>query len=169
MTAFNPQVNGGNQQDSHLANLAQGAFIPWLSNPIAAQQQTVNQQSPYGPSSNQYIINSNQDSYLQQLQNYHQSPAALPSLLGQTPYWPGLSTALVFPAPPPQAMMAQQPQGSNNDEHSPQSKHMLNNNDRPLTPSGSGDILSTSQPNQQPPQYMNMPRAGQTPGRISRP
>jgi hypothetical protein len=63
MTAFNPQPNGTNQQDAQLANLTQTPIISWLSN-MAAQQQTANQQSPYGSSSNQYIINGNQDNYL---------------------------------------------------------------------------------------------------------
>ncbi|CAF4623634.1 unnamed protein product, partial [Rotaria sp. Silwood2] len=159
MTAFNPQANGTNQQDPQLANLAQTPLMSWLSNTMAAQQQTANQQSPYA-SSNQYIINSNQDNYLQQLQNYHQSPATLPSLLGQPQYWSALPTALVFPAPPPQAMLAQQ-QTTTNEQQSPQSK--ANNNNRPLTPTNSGDILSTSQSNQQAQQYMNMQRTTQTP------
>jgi nuclear factor of activated T-cells 5 len=162
MNAFNPQTNGTNQQDPQLANLAQTPVMSWLSTTMAAQQQTANQQSPYGSSSNQYIINGNQDNYLQQLQNFHQSPATLPSLLGQPQYWSALPTAaLLFPAPPPQAMLAQQ-QTSNNEQQSPQSK--TNNNNRPLTPTNSTDILSTSQPNQQAQQYMNMPRTTQTPG-----
>jgi pumilio RNA-binding family len=155
MTAFNPQSNGSNQQDPHLA---QTPLMSWLSNAMAAQQQT-NPQSSYGSSSNQYIINSNQDNYLQQLQNYHQSPATLPSLLGQPQYWSALPTALLFPAPPVQPMLAQQ-QTSNNEQQSPQSK---SNNNRPLTPTSSADLLSTSQPNQQQQQYMNMPRTTQTP------
>ena len=163
MTAFNPQANNANQQDAHLAGFAQTPLMSWLSNAMAAQQQTVNQQSPYGSASNQYIINGNQDSYLQQLQNYHQSPAALPSLLGQPPYWSAVPTALVFPGPPP-AMLAQQqpPQQQstvNSDQHSPPSK-----NNRPLTPTNSADMLSTSQPNQQQSQFINMPRTTQTPG-----
>lgn len=158
MTAFNPQSNGNNQQDPQLANLAQTPLMSWLSSTMAAQQQPANQPSPYG-SSNQYIINSNQDNYLQQMQNYHQSPATLPSLLGQPQYWSALPTALVFPAPPP-AMLAQQ-QGTTNEQQSPQSNSA--NNNRPLTPTNSADILSTSQPNQQP-QYINMPRTTQTPG-----
>jgi pumilio RNA-binding family len=161
MTAFNPQPNGTNQQDPQLANLAQTPLMNWLSSAMAAQQQTANQQSPYGSSSNQYIINGNQDNYLQQLQNFHQSPASLPSLLGQPQYWSALPTALVFPAPPPQQILAQQ-QTSNNEQQSPQSKTNNNNNNRPLTPTNSADILSTSQPNQQPQQYMNMPRTTQT-------
>ncbi|CAF3989391.1 unnamed protein product [Rotaria magnacalcarata] len=156
MTAFNPQGNGNNQQDPQLANLAQTPLMSWLSSTMAAQQQTANQQQPYG-SSNQYIINSNQDNYLQQLQNYHQSPATLPSLLGQPQYWSALPTALVFPAPPPQALLAQQ-QSSNNEQQSPQSK---NNNNRPLTPTNSADLLSSSQSNHQ--QYINMQRTTQTP------
>jgi hypothetical protein len=162
MTAFNPQTNGNNQQDPQLANLAQTPLMSWLSNAMAAQQQTANQQSPYGSSSNQYIINGNQDNYLQQLQNFHQSPATLPSLLGQPQYWSALPTALVFPAPPPQAMLAQQ-QTSNNEQQSPQSK-ANNNNNRPLTPTNSTDMLSSAQLNQQAQQYMNMPRTTQTPG-----
>jgi len=162
MTAFIPQSNGNNQQDPQLANLAQAPLMSWLSNAMAAQQQTANQQSPYGSSSNQYIINGNQDSYLQQLQNYHQSPASLPSLLGQPQYWSTLPTTLVFPAPPPQHMLAQQ-DTSNNEQQSPQSK-TNNNNNRPLTPTNSTDILNTSQSNQQPQQYINMPRTTQTPG-----
>ena len=163
MTAFNPQGNGANQQDHQLANLAQTPLISWLSNAMAAQQQSANQHSPYGSSSNQYIINSNQDNYLQQLQSYHQSPGTLPSLLSQPQYWSALSTALVFPGPP-QAMLAQQQQqSSNNEQHSPQSK--ANNNNRPLTPTNSADILSTSQPNQQPQQYINMQRTSQAPGK----
>ncbi|CAF3238396.1 unnamed protein product [Rotaria socialis] len=156
MTAFNPQGNGNNQQDPQLANLAQTPLMSWLSSTMAAQQQTANQQQPYG-SSNQYIINSNQDNYLQQLQNYHQSPATLPSLLGQPQYWSALPTALVFPAAPPQALLAQQ-QSSNNEQQSPQSK---NNNNRPLTPTNSADLLSASQSNHQ--QYINMQRTTQTP------
>jgi hypothetical protein len=156
MTAFNPQSNGTNQQDPHLT---QTPLMSWLSNAMAAQQQTANQQSPYGSSSNQYIINSNQDNYLQQLQNFHQSPATLPPLLGQPQYWSALPAALLFSAPP-QSMLQQQ-QTSNNEQHSPQSKS--NNNNRPLTPTNSTDILSTSQPNQQAQQYMNMPRTTQTP------
>jgi len=155
MTAFNPQPNGTNQQDAQLANLTQTPIISWLSN-MAAQQQTANQQSPYGSSSNQYIINGNQDNYLQQIQNYHQSPATLPPLLGQPQYWSTLPTTLVFPGPP-QAMLAQQP--SNNEQHSPQSKS--NNNNRPLTPTNSNDGLNTSQSQQ----YINMPRTTQTPGK----
>lgn len=161
MTAFNPQANNSNQQDHPLASLTQPSLMSWLSNAMAAQQQTANQHSPYGSSSNQYIINGNQDNYLQQLQNFHQSPASLPSLLGQPQYWSAMPTALVFPAPPPQAMLAQQ-QTSNSEQHSPQSKN--NNNNRPLTPTNSADILSTSQPNQPPQQYINMPRTTQTPG-----
>lgn len=161
MTAFNPQANGNNQTDPQLANLAQTPLMSWLSSTMAAQQPTANQQQPYG-SSNQYIINSNQDNYLQQLQNYHQSPATLPSLLGQPQYWSALPTALVFPAPPPQALLAQQ-QASSNEQQSPQSKNT--NNNRPLTPTNSADLLSSSQPNQQAQQYMNMPRTTQTPGK----
>ena len=159
MSAFNPQSNNGSQQETHLTSLAQTPLMSWLSNAMAAQQQTVNQQSPYGSASNQYIINGNQDNYLQQLQSYHQSPAPLPSLLGQPPYWSTMPTALVYPGPPPQAMVAQQ--SNNNEQHSPPSKSNAN---RPMTPSNSADLLSTSQPNQQPPQYMNMPRTTQTPG-----
>ncbi|CAF3587182.1 unnamed protein product [Rotaria sp. Silwood1] len=159
MTAFNPQTNGTNQQDPQLANLAQTPLMSWLSNTMAAQQQTANQQQPYA-SSNQYIINNNQDNYLQQLQNYHQSPATLPSLLGQPQYWSALPTALLFPAPP-QPMLAQQ-QTTTNEQQSPQSK-TNNNNNRPLTPTNSADILSTSQSNQQAQQYMNMTRTTQTP------
>jgi hypothetical protein len=155
MTAFNPQSNGNNQQDPQLANLAQTPLMSWLSNTMAAHQQSANQQSPYGSSSNQYIINGSQDSYLQQLQNYHQSPATLPSLLGQPQYWSALPTALVFPAPPPQAMLAQQ-QSSNSDQQS--------KTNRPSTPSNSADMLNASQQNQQAAQYMNMPRTTQTPG-----
>jgi hypothetical protein len=162
MTAFNPQGNGNNQQDPQLANMGQTPLMSWFSNAMAAQQQTANQQSPYGSSSNQYIINGNQDNYLQQL-NYHQSPASLPSLLGQPQYWSALPTALVFPAPPPQHMLAQQ-ETSNNEQQSPQSKTNNNNNNRPLTPTNSTDILNTSQPNQQQQQYINMPRTTQTPG-----
>jgi len=158
MTAFNPQPNGTNQQDPQLANLAQTPLMSWLSNAMAAQQQTANQQSPYGSSSNQYLINGNQDNYLQQLQNFHQSPASLPSLLGQPQYWSALPTALVFPGPPPQSMLAQQQQQqqtSNNEQQSPQSK---TNNNRPLTPTNSND-----QSNQQSQQYINMQRTTQTP------
>jgi hypothetical protein len=165
MTAFNPQPNGTNQQDPHLAGLTQTPIMSWLSNAMAVQQQTVNQQSPYGSASNQYIINSNQDNYLQQLQNYHQSPAPLPSLLGQPPYWSAVPTAVIFPGPPPSAMLAQQQQqpANHSEQHSPTSKNSSNLN-RPLTPTNPTDILSTSQPNQQLPAYMNMPRTTQTPG-----
>ncbi len=161
MNAFNPQPNGSNQQDPQLANLAQTPLMSWLSNAMAAQQQNANQQSPYGSSSNQYIINGNQDNYLQQIQNYHQSPATLPSLLGQPQYWSALP--IVFPAPPPQTMMQQQ-QTSTNEQQSPSSK-TNNNNNRPLTPTNSTDMLSSSQPNQQAQQYMNIPRTTQTPGK----
>jgi hypothetical protein len=131
--------------------------MSWLSN----QQQSGNQQTPYGSSSNQYIINNNQDNYLQSLANFHQSPATYPSF--QPQYWSAVPTALMFPAPPPQPMLAQQ-QALNNEQQSPQSK-TNNNNNRPLTPSNSSDLLSTSQPNQQQAQYMNMSRAAQTPGK----
>ena len=133
--------------------------MSWLSNTVAAQQ-SANQQTPYGSSSNQYIINNNQDNYLQSLAGFHQSPATHPSFHQQ--YWSAVPTAMMFPAPPPQQMLAQQ-QTLNNEQQSPQSK--TNNNNRPLTPSSSTDLLSTSQPNQQQPQYMNMPRAAQTPGK----
>lgn len=163
MTAFNPQPNGTNPQDSQLSNLGQTPLMSWLSTAMAAQQNP-NQQSPYGSSSNQYMINGNQDNYLQQLQNFHQSPASLPSLLGQPQYWSALPTALVYPAPPPQQILTQQ-QTSNNEQQSPQSKtNNNNNNNRPLTPTNSTDVLSTSQPNQQPQQYINMQRTTQTPG-----
>ena len=159
MNAFNPQANVTNQQDPQLASLGQTPLMSWLSNAMAAQQQTANQQSPYGPSSNQYIINGNQDNYLQQLPNFHQSPATLPPLLGQPQYWSALPTALVFPGPPPQPILTQQ-QTLNNEPHSPQSKTSGSN--RPLTPTNT-DILSTSQQNQQAQQYMNMARTTQTP------
>jgi hypothetical protein len=130
--------------------------MPWLST-----QQSANQQTPYGSSSNQYIINSNQDNYLQSLANFHQSPATHPPY--QTQYWSAVPTALMFQAPPQPQMLPQQT--LNNDQQSPQSKtNNNNNNNRPLTPSNSTDLLSTSQPNQQP-QYINMPRAAQTPGK----
>ncbi len=158
ISAFNPQASGSTQQDPQLANLTQAPLMSWLSTTVAAQQQSANQQTPYGSSSNQYIINSNQDNYLQSLANFHQSPATHPSF--QPQYWSALPTALMFPAPQP--MLAQQ-QTLNNDQQSPQSK--TNNNNRPLTPSNSTDLLSTSQPNQQQPQYINMPRAAQTPGK----
>ncbi|CAF0982745.1 unnamed protein product [Adineta ricciae] len=163
MTAFNPQSNSSNQQDHQLAGLGQPPLMSWLPNAMAAQQQTGNQHSPYGSSSNQYMINGNQDNYLQQLTSFHQSPASLPSLLGQPPYWSALPPPVVFPAPPPQAMLAQQ-QTSSNEQHSPQSK---TNSNRPLTPTNSTDILSTSQPNQQPQQFMNMQRTTQTPVNFS--
>lgn len=164
MTAFNPQANGANQQDPHMAGLAQTPLMSWLSTAVAAPQQTVNPQSPYGSASSQFIINGNHpDSYLQQLQNYHQSPAALPSLLGQPPYWSAMPTALVFPGPPTtmltQQQAPQQPATSNADSHSPPSK-----NNRPMTPTNSADILSSSQPNQQAAQFINMARTTQTPG-----
>jgi len=155
ISAFNPQAPGSTQQDPQLANLAQTPLMSWLSN----QQQSGNQQTPYGSSSNQYIINNNQDNYLQSLANFHQSPATYTSF--QPQYWSAVPTALMFPAPPPQPMLAQQ-QALNNEQQSPQSK-TNNNNNRPLTPSNSSDLLSTSQPNQQQPQYINMPRAAQTP------
>lgn len=164
MTAFNPQSNSSNQQDHQLAGLGQPPLMSWLPNAMAAQQQTGNQHSPYGSSSNQYIINGNQDNYLQQLTSFHQSPASLPSLLGQPPYWSALPPSVVFPAPPPQAMLAQQ-QTSSNEQHSPKTK---NNSNRPLTPTNSTDILSTSQPNQQAQQFMNMQRTTQTPGTTDR-
>jgi hypothetical protein len=160
ISAFNPQQSGSAQQDPQLANLTQTPLMSWLSNNMAAQQQSANQQTPYGSSSNQYIINSNQDNYLQSLPNFHQSPATHPSF--QPQYWSAVPTAVMFPAPPPQAMLSQQ-KTLNNEQQSPQSK-TNNNNNRPLTPSNSTDLLSSSQPNQQPQQYMNMPRAAQTPG-----
>ncbi len=134
--------------------------MSWLSTTVAAQQQQQpsNQQPPYGSSSNQYIINSNQDNYLQSLANFHQSPATHPSF--QTQFWSAVPTTLMFSAPPPQPILTQQPP-LNNDSQSPQSK--TTNHNRPLTPSNSTDLLSSSQPNQQP-QYMNMSRAAQTPG-----
>lgn len=132
--------------------------MPWLQSSVAAQQQAANQQTPYGSSTNQYILNNNQDNYLP-LSNFHQSPAAHASF--QPQYWSAMPPAMMFPAPPPQPMLAQQ-SGLSNEQQSPQSKANSNNN-RPLTPSNSGDILSTSQPNQ--PQFMNMPRTAQTPGR----
>jgi len=134
--------------------------MSWLSTTVAAQQQSANQQTPYGSSSNQYIINSNQDNYLQSLAGFHQSPATHPSF--QPQYWSALPTTLMFSAQP--QMLAQQ-QALNNDQQSPQSKTNNNNNNRPLTPSNSTDLLSTSQSNQQQPQYINMPRAAQTPGK----
>jgi hypothetical protein len=164
ISAFNPQASGSTQQDPQLTNLAQAPLMSWLSTTVAAQQQNANQQTPYGSSSNQYIINSNQDNYLQSLANFHQSPATHPSF--QPQYWSAVPTALMFPAPPPQQILAQQ-QTLNNEQQSPQSKtNNNNNNNRPLSPSNSTDLLSTSQPNQQQPQYMNMPRAAQTPGKI---
>jgi hypothetical protein len=163
ISAFNPQASGSTQQDPQLTNLAQAPLMSWLSTTVAAQQQNANQQTPYGSSSNQYIINSNQDNYLQSLANFHQSPATHPSF--QPQYWSAVPTALMFPAPP-QQILAQQ-QTLNNEQQSPQSKtNNNNNNNRPLSPSSSTDLLSTSQPNQQQPQYMNMPRAAQTPGKI---
>jgi hypothetical protein len=155
ISAFNPQASGSTQQDPHLG---QTPMMPWLSTNVAAQQQQTNQQTPYGSSSNQYIISNNQDNYLQSLANFHQSPATHPSF--QPHYWSAVPTALMFPAPPTQTILTQQ-QTLNNEPHSPQSK--TNNNNRPLTPSNSSDLLSTSQPNQQP-QYINMPRTTQTPG-----
>jgi hypothetical protein len=152
ISAFNPQASGSTQQDPHLA---QTPMMPWLS--TAGQQQPTNQQTAYGSSSNQYIINSTQDNYLQSLANFHQSPATHPSF--QPQYWSAVPTALMFPAPP-QPILTQQ-QSLNNEPHSPQSK--TNNNNRPLTPSNSTDLLSTSQPNQQQ-QYINMSRTAQTPG-----
>ncbi|CAF1009353.1 unnamed protein product [Adineta ricciae] len=156
ISAFNPQAPGTNQQDPQLANLAQGPLMPWLQTTVAASQQSGNQQPPYGSSSNQYILNNNQDNYLQTLANFHQSPATHPSF--QPQYWSAVPPALVFPAPP-QAMLAQQ-QTLNNEPQSPQSK-ANNANNRPLTPSNSNDLLSTSQPNQPP--FLSMPRAAQTP------
>ena len=136
--------------------------MSWLSTAVAAQQSTGNPQASYVPSSNQYIINSNQDNYLQSLANFHQSSAAThPSF--QPQYWSAVPTAVMFPAPPPQTLLTQQ-QTLNNEQQSPQSK-TNNNNNRPLSPSNSTDLLSTSQPNQQQPQYINMPRAAQTPGK----
>ena len=132
-------------------------MMPWLS--TGGQQQPTNQQTPYGSSSNQYIINSTQDNYLQSLANFHQSPATHPSF--QPQYWSALPTTLMFQAPPQQILPQQQ--SLNNESHSPQSKTSTNNNNRPLTPPGSTDLLSSSQPNQQP-QYINMPRTAQTPG-----
>ena len=157
ISAFNPQAPGTNQQDPQLANLAQGPLMPWLQTTVAASQQSGNQQPPYGSSSNQYILNNNQDNYLQTLANFHQSPATHPSF--QPQYWSAVPPALMFPAPP-QAMLTQQ-QTLNNEPQSPQSK-ANNANNRPLTPSNSNDLLSTSQPNQPP--FLSMPRAGQTPG-----
>ena len=136
--------------------------MPWFSNTMAAQQQSGNQGGPYGSSSNQYIINSNQENYLQSLAGFHQSPSTHPSF--QQPYWSPLPTAMMFPAPPPQSMLAQQQQqqqAMSNEQQSPQSKA---NNNRPMTPTNSADLLSTSQPNQQGPHYINMPRTAQTPG-----
>lgn len=161
LNAFNPQPNGTNQQDPQLASLGQTPLMSWLSGAMAAQQQTANQQSPYGPSSNPFIMNGNQDNYLQQLSNFHQSPATLPPLLSQPQYWSALPTAVLYSGPP-QPILTQQ-QTLNNEPHSPQSKSSTNN--RPLTPTNT-DILSSSQPNQQAQQYMNMARTTQTPGTI---
>ena len=166
ISAFNPQASGTAQQDSPLTNLNQPPMISWLSSAMAAQQQqqqqqTVNQGTPYGSASNQYMMNSNPDSYLQSMANYHQSSAAHPSF--PTQYWSAVPTALMFPAPP-QAMLPQQQQALSNEQQSPQSK-----NNRPMTPVNSSDLLSTSQPNQQAAQYMNMSRGAQNSGRaISR-
>ena len=160
ISAFNPQASGTAQQDSPLANLTQPPMISWLSSAMAAQQQqSVNQGTPYGSASNQYIMNNNPDSYLQSMANYHQSSAAHPSF--PTQYWSAVPTALMFPAPP-QAMLSQQQQQQalSNEQQSPQSK-----NNRPMTPVNSSDLLSTSQPNQQAAQYMNMSRGAQTSGR----
>ncbi len=131
--------------------------MSWMSSAVAAQQQSANQQTPYGSSSNQYILNNSQDNYLQSLANFHQSPATHPSY--QPQYWSAVPTALMYPGPQP--MLAQQ-QTLSNEQQSPQSK-TNNNNNRPLTPSNSTDLLSSSQPNQQQ-QYINMSRAAQTPG-----
>ncbi|UJR31194.1 hypothetical protein I4U23_018700 [Adineta vaga] len=158
ISAFNPQASGTAQQDPQLANLAQGPLMPWLQSTVAAQQQSANQQTPYGSSSNQYILNNSQDNYLQTLANFHQTPGTHPSF--QPQYWSAVPTTLMFSAPPSQTMLAQQ-QSLNNEQQSPQSKTNNNNNNRPLTPSNSNDLLSTSQPNQQ--QFMNMPRTAQTP------
>ena len=135
--------------------------MPWLPTGVPAQQQSVNQQTPYNSSANQYMINTNQDNYLASLGNFHQPSATHPSF--QPQYWSPLPTTLMFPAPPPQSMLTQQ-QPMNNDQQSPQSKGNDHAN-RPPTPSNSTDLLSTSQPNQQPAQYMNMPRAAQTPSK----
>ncbi|CAF1045203.1 unnamed protein product [Rotaria sordida] len=159
ISAFNPQASGTSQQDPQLANLAQTSLMSWLSTAVAAQQSTGNPQASYVPSSNQYIINSNQDNYLQSLANFHQSSATHPSF--QPQYWSAVPTAVMFPAPPPQTLLTQQ-QTLNNEPQSPQSK-ANNNNNRPLTPPNSNDLLSTSQSNQQQAQYINMSRAGQTP------
>jgi hypothetical protein len=141
----------------------QTPLMSWLSNNLAAQQQTNNPGTPYGSSSNQYIINSNQDNYLQSLAGFHQSPAAHPPF--QQPYWSALPTAVMFSAQPQPTLLNQQQQpNTNNDQQSPQSK---TNNNRPMTPTNSNDLLSTSQSNQQAAQYMNMPRAAQTPGKCN--
>ncbi|CAF5187144.1 unnamed protein product, partial [Rotaria magnacalcarata] len=163
ISAFNPQASGTSQQDAQLAGLTQTPLMSWLSSAVAAQQSSANQQASYLPSSNQYIINSNQDNYLQSLANFHQSSATHPSF--QPQYWSAVPTAVMFPAPPPpqQTMLTQQQQ-LNNEQQSPQSKANNNNNtNRPMTPPNSTDLLNASQSNQQQTQYINMSRAAQTP------
>ena len=130
--------------------------MPWLSTAVTAQQSSGNPQTPYNSSGNQYMINTNQDNYLTSLGNFHQQSATHPSFQAQ--YWSPVPTTLMFSAPP-QSMLAQQ-QPLSNEQQSPQSKgNDLGN--RPPTPSNSTDLLSSSQPNQQQTQFMNMSRATQ--------
>lgn len=135
--------------------------MSWLSTALPGQQTTGNQQPSFLPSSNQYIINSNQDNYLQSLANFHQSSTTHPSF--QPQYWSAVPTAVMFPAPP-QTMLTQQQQ-LNNEPQSPQSKsNNTNNVNRSMTPPTANDILNTSQSNQQQTQFINMSRTAQTPG-----
>lgn len=154
ISAFNPQASA-NTQDPHLG---QTPMMPWLTTPLAGQQGTANQGSPYGSSSNQYMINSNQENYFQALTaGYHQPPGAPGSF--PSSYWSALPPAMMFPPPPTTSMLQQQPPLTN-DQQSPQSKA---NNHRSMTPTNAADLLSTSQPNQAQ-QFINMPRAAATPG-----
>lgn len=154
LSAFNPQAPASTQLDPHIPS----TLFPWLSTPVPNQQPSANQQTPYNSSPNQFMINTNQDNYLASLGNFHQPSATHPSF--QPPYWSPMPPTMMFPAPPPQSILTQQ-QPLNNEQQSPQSKGNDHLN-RPPTPSNSADLLSTSQPNQQQAQFINMPRPAQT-------
>lgn len=133
--------------------------MSWLPNTLAGQQASANQGPPYGSSSNQYMINSNQENYLQALAGFAQAPGTHGSF--PSSYWSALPPAMMFP-PPPTASMLQQQGPLTNEQQSPQSK---TSNHRSMTPTNANDLLSTSQPNQAQ-QFISMPRAAPTPGKI---
>lgn len=156
ISAFNPQASGPPTQDPHLSSLGQTPMMSWLSNPLSGQQAANTQAGPYGSSSSQYLLNNNQDTYLQPLPGFSQSQAAHGPF--QTPFWSALAPTIMFPSSLPQTILNQAQTTLNHESQSPTTSH------RPLTPTNSNDLLSTSQPNQSGAQFMNMPRAAQTSG-----